>query len=93
MSKPHFVQKYDEQMLSFEGKEVRDLKEQYIYYLGNSIKTRSKPFLSVTKNNHKAEQEVQKSLDDEEGYYNVVLGDHLMYRYEIIKILGKGSFA
>lgn len=34
-----------------------------------------------------------KSLDDEEGYYNVVLNDHLNYRYEILKILGKGSFA
>jgi len=32
-------------------------------------------------------------LDDEEGYYNVLLGDHLMYRYEVLKILGKGSFA
>lgn len=34
-----------------------------------------------------------KSLDDEEGYYNVVLNDHLNYRFEILKILGKGSFA
>lgn len=34
-----------------------------------------------------------KSLDDEEGYYNVVLNDQLNYRYEILKILGKGSFA
>ena len=34
-----------------------------------------------------------KDFDDEEGYYNIVLGDHINYRYEIIKILGKGSFA
>lgn len=34
-----------------------------------------------------------KCLDDEEGYYNVNVGDHLIYRYEILKILGKGSFA
>lgn len=34
-----------------------------------------------------------KDFDDEEGYYNIVLGDHISYRYEIIKILGKGSFA
>ena len=39
------------------------------------------------------ENEVIKNMDDEEGYYNVLLGDHLNYRYEIIKILGKGSFA
>lgn len=30
--------------------------------------------------------------DDERGDYNIVKGDHLAYRYEIIDILGKGSF-
>jgi hypothetical protein len=43
--------------------------------------------------NPESEKEIQKSLDDEEGYYNVILGDHLHYRYEVLKILGKGSFA
>lgn len=43
--------------------------------------------------NPESEKEIQKSLDDEEGYYNVLLGDHLNYRYEVLKILGKGSFA
>ncbi|KAL8844981.1 MAG: hypothetical protein Q9176_000653 [Flavoplaca citrina] len=30
--------------------------------------------------------------DDERGDYNIVKGDHLAYRYEIVDILGKGSF-
>ncbi|KAL8631074.1 hypothetical protein Q9189_003185 [Teloschistes chrysophthalmus] len=30
--------------------------------------------------------------DDERGDYNIVIGDHLAYRFEIIDILGKGSF-
>lgn len=30
--------------------------------------------------------------DDERGDYSIVTGDHLSYRYEIIDILGKGSF-
>lgn len=30
--------------------------------------------------------------DDERGDYNIAKGDHLLYRYEIIDILGKGSF-
>ena len=30
--------------------------------------------------------------DDERGDYSIVPGDHLAYRYEIIDILGKGSF-
>ena len=32
-------------------------------------------------------------FDNFEGYYKVQIGDHLAYRYEIIKVLGKGSFA
>ena len=30
--------------------------------------------------------------DDERGDYNIVTGDHLAYRYEVIDLLGKGSF-
>lgn len=30
--------------------------------------------------------------DDERGDYSIVVGDHLSYRYEIVDILGKGSF-
>ena len=30
--------------------------------------------------------------DDERGDYNIVPGDHLAFRYEIVDILGKGSF-
>jgi dual specificity tyrosine-phosphorylation-regulated kinase 2/3/4 len=30
--------------------------------------------------------------DDERGDYNIVNGDHLAYRYEVIDLLGKGSF-
>jgi serine/threonine protein kinase len=39
------------------------------------------------------EDEAVKELDDQEGYYHVLIGDHLTYRYEIKSILGKGSFA
>lgn len=30
--------------------------------------------------------------DDDRGDYTIVPGDHLAYRYEIIDVLGKGSF-
>jgi dual specificity tyrosine-phosphorylation-regulated kinase 2/3/4 len=30
--------------------------------------------------------------DDERGDYSIVVGDHLCYRYEIVNLLGKGSF-
>lgn len=47
--------------------------------------------MKLLKNRH--ENEITDNFDDEEGYYNVVINDHLIYRYEILKILGKGSFA
>jgi dual specificity tyrosine-phosphorylation-regulated kinase 2/3/4 len=30
--------------------------------------------------------------DDDRGDYNIVVGDHLAYRYEVVNVLGKGSF-
>lgn len=31
-------------------------------------------------------------FDDERGDYTIVIGDHLAYRYEVVDLLGKGSF-
>jgi dual specificity tyrosine-phosphorylation-regulated kinase 2/3/4 len=31
-------------------------------------------------------------FDDERGDYNVVIKDHIAYRFEVISFLGKGSF-
>lgn len=33
-----------------------------------------------------------ESTNDEEGNYIIIPGEHIFYRYEIIEILGKGSF-
>jgi len=30
--------------------------------------------------------------DDENGDYNIVIGDHISYRYEVLEKLGSGSF-
>ena len=47
--------------------------------------------------NRKSEEQVQdadmRDLDDDEGYYLVLKGEQIMFRYEVIKPLGKGSFA
>lgn len=37
-------------------------------------------------------QKPNYGYDDDRGDYNIVPGDHLAYRYEVIDILGKGSF-
>jgi len=39
-----------------------------------------------------ASQSVNFGFDDDRGDYNIVLRDHLAYRYEVVDILGKGSF-
>lgn len=31
-------------------------------------------------------------FDDKEGDYNPVVSDHIAYRYELLKLLGAGSF-
>ncbi|KND91509.1 Dual specificity protein kinase pom1 [Tolypocladium ophioglossoides CBS 100239] len=50
-----------------------------------------------TQNAHKVVGDVQSDVpnfgyDDERGDYTIIPGDHLAYRYEIVDILGKGSF-
>lgn len=70
--------------------EIRSLKEEYVYFIG---KTMGRIDSYINKVKGKNEASVKKGFDDEEGYYNVILGDHLIFRYEILKILGKGSFA
>ena len=34
----------------------------------------------------------QTRFDDERGDYRLVMGDHILYRYEVLGLLGKGSF-
>lgn len=50
-----------------------------------------------TQNAHKVVGDLQSDTpnfgyDDERGDYTIVIGDHLSYRYEVVDILGKGSF-
>lgn len=37
-------------------------------------------------------QSTNFGYDDERGDYKIIAGDHLAYRYEIVDVLGKGSF-
>lgn len=50
-----------------------------------------------TRNAHKVMGDVRSDApnygyDDERGDYTIVPGDHIAYRYEIVDVLGKGSF-
>ena len=66
----------------FEQSEVLEFSS--IYFVG-SLQVKDKvQGLPHTANNN--------GYDDERGDYRVVLGDHLEYRYEVLSVLGKGSF-
>ena len=35
---------------------------------------------------------LNNGFDNNDGYYKVVVGDHLLYRYEVLAIMDKGAF-
>lgn len=66
----------------FERGEIVDYKD--IYFCGTQDAKKHIGDLNAEAGNF--------GYDDERGDYNIVSGDHLAYRYEIVDILGKGSF-
>jgi hypothetical protein len=67
------------QLSNYEQSEILSYGE--IYYIGIRAKK--------VKNNLNS---VNFGYDDERGDYKVVVGDQIAYRFEILKILGQGSF-
>ena len=70
------------QLNIFERGEIVDYKD--VYFCGTKDAKKHVGDLSTEVANF--------GYDDDRGDYNIVTGDHLSYRYEIIDILGKGSF-
>ncbi|KAI9055935.1 hypothetical protein LZ554_000870 [Drepanopeziza brunnea f. sp. 'monogermtubi'] len=66
----------------FERGEIIDYKD--IYFTGTPTAAKHVGELGADSANF--------GYDDERGDYNIVTGDHLSYRYEIVDVLGKGSF-
>ncbi|KAK2753714.1 hypothetical protein FQN55_000077 [Onygenales sp. PD_40] len=66
----------------FEKGEIIDFKD--IYFCGTHKAKKHVGDLNA--------QTANFGYDDDRGDYNIVLGDHLAYRYEIVDVLGKGSF-
>lgn len=66
----------------FERGEVVDYND--VYFTGTKSAKKIVGDLSSTSTNF--------GYDDERGDYNIIEGDHLVYRYEVIDLLGKGSF-
>ena len=91
MSKDKFLEVHGTSLFQFETEEIQTSKFEQIYFSGQCL-ARSAAELLLLKT-PESEEQIIKDFDDEEGYYNVLLNDHLIYRYELLKILGKGSFA
>ena len=66
----------------FERGEIIDFMD--VYFCGTKDAQKSAGDLNAEAANF--------GYDDERGDYNIVNGDHLAYRYEIVDVLGKGSF-
>ncbi|KKK17117.1 hypothetical protein ARAM_006190 [Aspergillus rambellii] len=66
----------------FERGEIIDFKD--IYFCGTQNAKKHVGDLNS--------QAANFGYDDDRGDYNIVLGDHLAYRYEVMDVLGKGSF-
>lgn len=78
----------------FERGEIVDYGQDGIYFTGT--KNAKKIIGSLSGGgDSSAEKDAQAGnygYDDERGDYNIVMGDHLAYRYEVVDLLGKGSF-
>jgi len=75
------LKKHRDKLSGYEQGEILDYPQ--VWYLGHAAhKLMTAPASNV--NNY--------GYDDERGDYNVMLRDHIGYRYEIVSPLGKGSF-
>jgi dual specificity tyrosine-phosphorylation-regulated kinase 2/3/4 len=68
------------QLTDFEKGEILDYQE--IYFLG----------LKAQKVAGSPKEEFNYGYDDDKGDYKVIMKDHIVYRYEVLQFLGKGSF-
>lgn len=72
---------YKNKLTTYEQHEIKRYPQ--IYFLGHIKANKINPTLNSPFNN---------GFDDEKGNYLFVKHDHIQYRYEMIKILGKGTF-
>ncbi|KAJ9474985.1 Dual-specificity kinase, partial [Pseudozyma hubeiensis] len=73
---------YGNKMSPFELQEIFNYTE--IWYCGQNARKKHAAVPEKPDQNH--------GFDDERGDYNVISKDHLAFRYEIIDLLGRGSF-
>ncbi|XP_026878044.2 dual specificity tyrosine-phosphorylation-regulated kinase 4 isoform X1 [Electrophorus electricus] len=80
MSPTAALKHFQKQLTVYEQEEIMDYSE--IWYLG----------LDTKKIEGSQESPHNSGYDDEHGNYLKVLHDHIAYRYEVLEVIGKGSF-
>jgi len=82
MKRSAFVAFYSQVLTEQEKSELATLKlgNDSVYYAAD-VPTRRSTAAAVT------------NSDDEDGYYVLQPKDQILYRFEVLKVLGKGSFA
>nr|XP_033339879.1 dual specificity tyrosine-phosphorylation-regulated kinase 4-like [Megalopta genalis] len=80
MTRQEAIKHFGWGLTEFERAEIEQYSE--IWYLG----------LAVHKIHGEEGAAQNNGYDDENGNYNKVLHDHISYRYEILEVIGKGSF-
>ncbi|KAI9249401.1 kinase-like domain-containing protein [Phascolomyces articulosus] len=81
MSPQAALKLYQPSLSPYEKKEI--LEYSQIFFVGNHAQKRQATPDHPTCNH---------GYDDDRGDYHIVLRDHLGYRYEVLELLGKGSF-
>lgn len=79
----------------FERGEIMDYEKDGIYFTGSKSARKIVGSLTASPQSSSGDKDSKSGnygYDDERGDYNIVLGDHLAYRYEVVDVLGKGSF-
>uniref|UniRef100_A0A670HZS3 dual-specificity kinase n=1 Tax=Podarcis muralis TaxID=64176 RepID=A0A670HZS3_PODMU len=71
---------FKNQLTTYEQREIKEYRE--LWFLG----------LGAKKIEAYPDAENNSSYDDDHGSYKKVLSDHIAYRYEILAVIGKGSF-
>ncbi|GAB0100122.1 Dual specificity tyrosine-phosphorylation-regulated kinase [Sergentomyia squamirostris] len=80
MTPSEVLELYNNRLTEYERQEVEKYPE--IWYLG----------LDACKINAKPGTALNCGYDYDNGSYNKVIHDHICYRYEILEVIGKGSF-
>lgn len=80
LSPSEALRMYGSKLNVFEKQEI--LSYPQVYFIGQHAKKRDG--VSGAPNNG--------GYDDDQGSYQMVVHDHVAYRYEVLKVLGKGSF-